>query len=81
MIKIGLKENSAFLFEQMKGDTLGGTTGEPYFNSIVHLNKTQFKKFKRLIVVFGGDVDKSLIKTEKGGFLDHVDYECYFKKG
>lgn len=79
-IKIGLKANANFLFAQMEGNTLGGTGGEPYWKSILHLNNTQFKKFKQVIVAFGGDVSKSLTKTEKHSFLDCVDYDCYFIK-
>ncbi len=81
-IKIGLKGNANFLFGEMKGDTLGGTTGHPYWTSILHLTEKQFTKFKRLIIAFGGDIDKSLTKTEPHSFTDTVDYECYFvKKG
>ncbi len=80
MIKIGLKNNAAFLFGQMTGDTLGGTTGEPYWTSILHLSKKQFKKFKVVLATFGGDVEKSLTKTEPHSFTDQVDYECYFVK-
>ncbi len=80
MVKIGLKSNATFLFGQMRGDTLGGTTGGVYWNSIVHLTKLQFEKFKRTLIAFDGDVDKSLTKTEKHSFADKVDYECYFVK-
>lgn len=80
MIKIGLKSNANFLFGEMNGNTLGGTDGQPYWMSILHLAGPQFEQFKRLIVTFGGNVAKSLTKTEKGSFVDHVDYECYFVK-
>ena len=80
MIKIGLKANANFLFSEMKGDTLGGTTGRPYWASIMHVNKEQFEKFKKLLVAFGGDIEKSLTKTDPHSFTDHVDYECYFTK-
>ena len=80
MIKIGLKSNAVFLFNQMNGDTLGGTSGGIYWISIIHLTKTQFKKFKHVLVAFGGDLAKSLSKTEKHSFTDEVDYECYFIK-
>ena len=80
MIKIGLKSNAAFLFTEMQGDTLGGTEGKPYWNSIVHLTEKQFVKFKWVIVAFGGDIEKSLTKTKKNSFTDAVDYECYFVK-
>ncbi len=80
MIKVGLKSNAAFLFGQMQGDTLGGTTGGAYWTSILHLTELQFKKFKHVLVTFGGDLAKSLTKTEKHSFTDEVDYECYFVK-
>ncbi len=39
IIKIGLKANANFLFNEMLGDTLGGTTGGVLFKSIVFLNE------------------------------------------
>ncbi|KKN51766.1 hypothetical protein LCGC14_0619430 [marine sediment metagenome] len=79
MIKIGLKANANFLFGQMKGDTLGGSTGEPYWKSIMHVNQQQFEKFQRLIIAFGGDHSKSLSKLN-GLYAGQADYECYFTK-
>jgi len=76
MVKIGLKANANFLFSQMGGDTLGGTTGEPYWASIIHLTEQQFGKFKTLIASFGGDVCKSITRSN----ANDVDYECYFTK-
>ncbi len=80
MIKIGLKANAVFLFGQMNGDILGGTGGGVYWNKVLHVTKEQFKKFKALIVTYGGDLNKSLTKIEKNSFCDKVDYECYFIK-
>lgn len=76
-IRIGLKSNANFLFSQMRGDTLGGTTGDPLWRSIMHLTKPQFKRFKVLIEAFGGDLDKSLTQAADN---QEVDYECYFTK-
>lgn len=76
-IKIGLKSNANFLFAQMLGDTLGGTTGGILFKSIVFLNEIQFEKFKNLITMFGGDTEKSLTVAKP---RDEVDFQCYFIK-
>lgn len=78
MIKVGLKANAAFLFREMKGDTLGGVEDDLNWRSILHVTKQQFRKFKLLITTFGGDLKKSLSKTKAHSFTDHVDYECYF---
>lgn len=80
MIKIGLKSNAAFLWDQMNGDTLGGTDGGVYWRAIMHVTEQQFAKFKRVLVAFGGDLAKSLTATTKHSFRDEVDYECYFVK-
>lgn len=80
LIKVGLKANAAFLFPEMRGDTMGGSEGGVYWRSIVHLTTVQFAKFKKLIITFDGDLDKSLTKVEKHSFADAVDYECYFTK-
>ena len=39
IIRVGLKSNAVFLWEQMRGDTLGGVTGLPFYNSIVFLTQ------------------------------------------
>lgn len=80
LIKVGLKANAAFLFPEMRGDTMGGSEGGVYWRSIVHLTTVQFAKFKKLIITFGGDLDKSLTQTLVSSFCDEVDYECYFIK-
>lgn len=80
MIKIGLKSNACFLWGQMNGDTLGGSMGGVYWAKIMHVTEEQFEKFKVVIATFGGDVEKSLIKTIEGGHYDEVDYDCYFHK-
>lgn len=77
MKKIGLKNNALFLFEAMEGDTLGGTTGGVFHNKIIHLNKIQFDKFKKLIEFFGFCPNKSLAKgTPENG----VDFSCSLEK-
>jgi hypothetical protein len=76
IIKIGLKSNANFLFAQMKGDTEGGTGRDVLFASILHVTEMQFKKFKKLISTFDGDVEKSLVISNN----KDVDYECYFVK-
>jgi len=75
IIKIGLKSNANFLFSQMNGNTLGGTSGGKLWVSILHVSQDQFKKFKILISAFGGKPE-SLQKSDN----PDVDYECYFKK-
>ena len=75
--KIGLKANANFLFTAMLGDTLGGYESKPLFRSVVILNTKQFEKFKNLIILFNGNLKKSLVKDEKN--LE-VDYQCYFCK-
>lgn len=76
IIKIGLKNNALFLFQAMNGDTKGGTTGGVYHNSIIHLTKQQFEKFKDLIKTFGYCPKKSLsvCSIEKG-----INFSCYLK--
>ena len=80
IIKIGLKENAVFLFKQMDSDTSGGSTGGVYWNKIMHVTEEQFERFKKTLIAFGGDLEKSLTKTEEHGFYDEVDYDCYFVK-
>lgn len=77
-IKVGLKSNANFLFGQMRGDTLGGVDGKPYWVSVLYLTDNQFAKFKQLIFAFGGDIEKSLTKVQEHSFLDAVDYDCFF---
>ena len=76
MIKIGLKSNAAFLFQQMQGDCLGGSLGGTCWVSILHVTNKQFNRFKATLKTFGGDVSKSLQKSDH----DAIDYDCYFVK-
>jgi hypothetical protein len=73
IIKVGLKNNALFLLSAMQGDTLCGCTDGIFHNAIVLLTKTQFEKFKSLIVSFGYDEKKSLaiISLEKD-----IDFSC-----
>ena len=81
IIRVGLKSNAVFLWEQMRGDTLGGVTGLPFYNSIVFLTQEQFKKFKKAIRVFGGNIQKSLTKeNDKYHKENNISYSCYFVK-
>ena len=76
MIKVGLKNNANFLFNEMRGDTQGGVEGLPFWRSIVYLTSKQFEVFKRLIVLFKGNLGKSLTVSTR----EEVDYEVYFIK-
>jgi len=76
MIKVGLKNNALFLFEQMNMNCLGGITDGIFHNKVIHLTKSQFKKFKNLIILFGYCVDKSLTPSNRV----EVDFSCYLLK-
>ena len=81
IIRIGLKNNALFLFNQMAGNNLGGTGNHPtknkncdiHHSAIIYLNDTQFNDFKNLIVKFGFSIEKSLSEVS----LPNCDYSCY----
>lgn len=76
VIKVGLKANSAFLFEQTNGNNLGGFTGGVEHSKVICLNSAQFEKFKKTIEKFGFSSEKSLVVDEMGD----CDYSCYVTK-
>lgn len=79
IIKVALKPNSEWLWSQMAGDTLGGTTGGICHSSIMHLTETQLETFKDKISKQGGDVKLSLIEMRDEDKADY-SYSCFFVK-
>jgi hypothetical protein len=78
IIKVGLKANAAFLFKQTNGNNLGGTTGGIFHRFIIHFNNDQFEHFKKLILILGYSVDKSLVEDD--GLESGCNYSCYLSK-
>lgn len=76
--KIGLKANSAFLFEQTKGKNLGGTYSDKdiYHSKTILLNSAQFENFKEIIKRFGFSLERSLVVDSMGD----CDYSCSVSK-
>jgi len=81
LIRIGLKNNSLFLFKETLGNNQGGIGNHPkkakgdiHHNAIIYLTDEQFISFKKLITKHGFSVEKSLSRTMN---LAKCDYSCF----